>query len=196
MLPQNVLGYHSISVAPSMSPSQRRLLRFFAVLLATCGAWYAVYVLWMVPDARLDAWLAYTVADQAGWLLETFGTAPQVEGRIVTGLGGAGVEVLDGCNGLATIGLFVGFVAAYPGRGWMRMVFIPAGILLIHAANVARVALLPVLQVQAPAQFELLHGLGTYFFYGVIFVLWVAWTHAGQARWPRPLLQRASPSPA
>ncbi|MCS4136414.1 exosortase/archaeosortase [Salinibacter ruber] len=76
----------------------------------------------------------------SGTLLSGVGHDASALGRSVTMPGISGVRVADGCNGLATIGLFVGFVVAYPGRFWRRLALTPPlGILVIYATNVGRV---------------------------------------------------------
>ena len=157
----------------------RTALVFGAKMLAVYVVWYVVYDLYLLPDGRVDAWLSYVVAEQATALLAAGGWAPLLEGRVVRLEDAAGVLVQNGCNGLSCIGLFAGFVLSYPGRLLRRALFIPAGVLVIHLTNVTRVAALPVLQVHWTHGFDVLHGLGTYLFYAVIFCLWVAWMHLG-----------------
>jgi exosortase/archaeosortase family protein len=89
---------------------------------------------------------------------------------------------VDGCNGLATIGLFAGFVLAFPGSTRRRLLFIPFGIGVIYLANVARVSLLAGLQVHWPPAFEFVHNLGVpAFFHLIVFGLWVLWANYGGA---------------
>ena len=160
------------------------LARFFAVLLVVYGAWFAAYDLVLKPDGRLDAAVAHAVAATAGVVLDGLGLDGAATGRQVRCLGGPGVLVEDGCNGLAALGLFVGFVLAYPGAWRRRLWFLPAGLAVVYGANVARVASLAYFTVAWPEGFDLLHGVGTStFFYLVIFGLWVAWAHVGA---PRP----------
>ena len=52
--------------------------------------------------------------------------------------GAPGLRVADGCNGLSVLGLFAGFVLAYPGSVVRRMLFIPLGVLVIYGVNVGR----------------------------------------------------------
>jgi exosortase/archaeosortase family protein len=88
--------------------------------------------------------------------------------------------VADGCNGLTTIGLFIGFIVAYPGKMIRRLLFIPLGILAIYATNVLRVIAMVLAQKYWPAAFDPLHGFGlTAIFYVVVFALWVVWANYG-----------------
>lgn len=163
-----------------MTDSTRSVLTFLAKGLAVYGLWYMVYDLWLLPDGRFDAWLSRNVATVAGALLSGFGFETTVEGRSLFLPGVPGVRIVNGCNGLSTIGLFIGFVIAYPGRAWRRLLFIPAGILVIYMTNVLRVDTMLLVQKYWPAAFDPLHGFGlTTIFYVVVFGLWVAWANYG-----------------
>lgn len=157
------------------------VLQFLGKVLAAYGVWYVLYDLWLLPDGRLDAWVSYSVADLSGGLLSLIGFDVVVQGRALSLLGAPGVKIADGCNGLATIGLFVGFVVAYPGRFWRRVVFIPLGMAAIYATNVGRIIVMVLVQKYWPAAFQPLHGFGlTTIFYVVVFGLWVLWANYGE----------------
>ncbi|HYE94773.1 MAG TPA: archaeosortase/exosortase family protein [Rubricoccaceae bacterium] len=164
---------------PRLSPP----VSFVAILLVCYGAWYAAYELVLRPDGRLDAAVAHAVAATAWAQLDVLGQPVAVSGRTVRLAGTSGVFVEDGCNGLSALGLFAGFVLAYPGRWRRRLWFVPLGLLVVFLANVARVAALAYFAAHWPAGFDLLHSVGTSaFFYFVIFGLWVLWAHVGGSR--------------
>jgi exosortase family protein XrtF len=162
--------------------SNRPLITFFGKVLAVYGLWYVVYDLWLLPAGWFDRWLSLQVAEMGGETLALIGFDTFIQGRS-TGLAGSpGVRVVNGCNGLSTIGLFLGFVVAFPGRWTRRLLFLPAGIAVIYLSNVFRVALLAATQKVWPAAFEFVHGLGApAFFYLIVFGLWVAWANVGGA---------------
>jgi exosortase/archaeosortase family protein len=164
----------------SLSDANRRLVRFVGKVLAFYGLWYVLYDLWLLPDGTLDRWLSLNVAWASGGLLEVAGFAPVVEGRSLALPGVIGIRIANGCNGLSTLGLFIGFVLAYPGSAWRRLWFVPLGVLAIYATNVARVVAMLLAQKYWPAAFDPLHGFGlTTIFYVVVFALWVAWANYG-----------------
>jgi exosortase family protein XrtF len=153
---------------------------FAAKVLAFYGLWYVLYDLWLLPDGRLDQWLSTNVAWTSGLLLQGVGVEALVQERSLSLPDTAGVRIIDGCNGLSTIGLFVGFVLAYPGRGRDRLWFIPLGVGAIYLTNVLRVIAMLLVQRYWPAAFVPLHGFGfTTIFYVVVFLLWVAWANWG-----------------
>jgi exosortase family protein XrtF len=87
-------------------------------------------------------------------------------------------RIIEGCNGLSVIILFISFVVAFSGKIKPTILFIVGGSLLIHILNVSRIALLCVLMYYYPKQQHLLHGvLFPLFIYGVVFLLWIIWVN-------------------
>mgnify|MGYP006279650255 CR=1 FL=1 len=165
-----------------MSSPNRSVLEFLGKMLAAYGLWYLLYDLWLLPDGRLDAWISESVVQVGGVALQLFGVEATVTARQLTLPGTAGIRVVDGCNGLSSMGLFVGFVLAFPGQLWRRVLFLPLGLLLVYLSNVSRVTGLLFLQKYWDAGFGAAHSIGApLFFYTVIFGLWVLWAHFGGA---------------
>ena len=162
------------------SGSNRRIATFVGKVLAFYGVWYVLYDLWLLPDGTVDRWLSLNVAQVSGALLGGLGLDGFVNGRVLALPGVAGVRIANGCNGLSTLGLFVGFVLAYPGTARRRAWFIPLGVGAVYLTNVIRVVLMALSQKYWPAAFEPLHGFGlTTIFYVVVFGLWVLWANYG-----------------
>ncbi len=87
-------------------------------------------------------------------------------------------RIIEGCNGLSVIILFISFVVAFSGKIKPTILFLLGGSLLIHILNVSRIALLCVLMYYYPKQQHLLHGvLFPLFIYGVVFLLWIIWVN-------------------
>jgi exosortase/archaeosortase family protein len=186
-----------------LTGSRRRIAVFLAKVLAFYGLWYVVYDLWLLPDGTVDRWLSTNVAQVASTLLGGGGFEVAVDGRSLALPGVPGVRIVNGCNGLSTLGLFVGFVLAYPGSNRRRLWFIPMGLGVVYATNVTRVAVMLLVQKYWPPAFDPLHGFGlTTIFYVVVFGLWVAWAHYGQPAAgdapddPDPSADPAGPAPA
>ena len=171
-----------MSTSSAQTGSTRRIATFVGKVLAFYGLWYVLYDLWLLPDGTVDRWLSLNVAWVSGALLDGLGFPTAVEGRGLALSGVRGVYIANGCNGLSTLGLFIGFVLAYPGRPGRRLWFIPLGVLAIYATNVGRIVVMLLSQKYWPAAFEPLHGFGlTTIFYVVVFGLWVAWANYGGA---------------
>lgn len=155
-------------------------VRFGLLMVLAYGGWYLLYELWLLPAGHLDAWVAHRVSRASYHLLTILGLDAFHAGRVVGMAGRAGVEVSDACNGLASIGLFIGFVCAYPGRMGRRLLFLPAGVLTLCIANIFRVASLALVQQGDPVVFARVHDLvAQNFFYVVIFALWLLWMQVG-----------------
>jgi len=162
------------------SSSNKDLIIFVSKLLGYFGVWYLFYELWILPDGRLDAVLSVNIVDVAGGVLGAMGFDLFMDDRILGLVGTNGVIIVNGCNGLEAIGLFIGFVMAYPGDNVKRAFFVPLGILIIYLINVLRIMVLVVLQLHYPASFDFAHDYSTSaIFYLAIFGLWVVWIHYG-----------------
>ena len=166
----------------ALAARYRPFAAFLGKLLAVYIVWYVVYDLWLLPDGRLDDAVARHVAALSGGLLHVLGVEVWVEGRTLFLSPVSGVFVADDCTGLTTIGLFVGFVLAYPGSMIRRTLFLPAGIVAIHLANAVRLAMLTWLKGAHPEYFDAVHQWGVPpFFYAVVFVLWMVWVRVGES---------------
>jgi exosortase family protein XrtF len=87
-------------------------------------------------------------------------------------------RIIEGCNAVSVIILFVSFVIAFRGKIKALIWFIPAGVLLIHFANISRIALLAIALYHYPNAEHLLHGvLFPFAIYGIVFLLWMVWVN-------------------
>lgn len=158
----------------------KQVVHFLVKLLAYFGGWYILYELWVLPDGRLDEWLSVNIIDVTGGFFSLFNADFFMRYRIIGLTGAAGLEIVDGCNGLEAIGLFIGFVMAYPGDNVKRAFFIPMGILAIYLVNVGRIITLAIMQLHYPQWFDFAHDYSTSaIFYIAIFMMWVVWMHYG-----------------
>jgi exosortase family protein XrtF len=85
-------------------------------------------------------------------------------------------RIVEGCNAVSVMILFVSFVAAFSGNLKKTLLFIFFGLISIYILNVVRISLLIVLIYQFPQYSHFLHG--TFFplvIYGYVFVLWIFW---------------------
>jgi exosortase family protein XrtF len=88
------------------------------------------------------------------------------------------VRIVEGCNGISLIILFISFVVAFSGNLKNTLLFIFGGSLLIYVLNVLRIAVLSILIYRFPNQVHLLHGvLFPLVIYGVVFMLWIVWVN-------------------
>ncbi len=159
------------------------IVLFLVKALAVYIIWYVLYHVWILPDGRLDLLVSRNIVSVTAAILQATGYEVFAFDRVI-GIGLAnGLEIIDGCNGIETIGLFVGFVIAYPGSNMRRWLFIPTGILVIYLVNVLRIYLLAIIQYYWYAGFQVVHDYTfNLIFYMVVFVLWVIWALYGQTK--------------
>ena len=87
-------------------------------------------------------------------------------------------RIIEGCNALSVIILFISFVIAFTGKFKKTILFILFGTILIHILNIGRIALLCVALYNFPQYEHLLHGvIFPLVIYGVVFLLWVIWVN-------------------
>ena len=85
-------------------------------------------------------------------------------------------RIVEGCNALSIIILFVSFVIAFAQCFKKTLLFLLAGITIIYAANVVRIAILAVALYEFPEQRHVLHGVVfPGIIYGMVFLLWLIW---------------------
>ncbi len=160
--------------------SNREIALFFGKVFGVFVIWYLFYELWLLPDGRLDEFLSVNIVGVSAGILSVAGFDVFQTFRTLGIDGTPGLMIVDGCNGLEAIGLFIGFVVAYPGSMVKRILFIPAGILAIYLLNIFRIVTLTVLQSWAPQFFDFAHDYSTSaIFYLAIFGMWVIWANYG-----------------
>lgn len=87
-------------------------------------------------------------------------------------------RVVEGCNALSVMILFVSFVIAFKGSFIKTLIFSSVGVLLIHILNIGRIALLVIGLRYYPEYKDLMHDIiFPLFIYGVVFILWIIWVN-------------------
>jgi len=87
------------------------------------------------------------------------------------------ISVEEGCNGINIMIIFVAFIVAFGGKLVNMLIFIPSGLVLIHLANIGRLLVLSLLNVEWGGRaFHFFHKYGfTAVLYVVIILLWYLW---------------------
>lgn len=126
--------------------------------------------------------ITHIVALHSEILINLFGyetkMIPSIEDpSMLLGLNGTYlVRVVEGCNAMSVIILFLSFVLAFKKDWKSTLLFIFAGSVLIYAFNILRIALLTIGIYEIPQHKELMHGtLFPLFIYGFVFLLWILW---------------------
>jgi exosortase/archaeosortase family protein len=89
-----------------------------------------------------------------------------------------GVIIGNRCNGLLISVLYIGFFMVFPGKTLPKIVFAIGGLILLTAANIARIIALLYNHAYHYISFEFNHKY-TYSFlmYSIIFLLWMYWVN-------------------
>ncbi len=128
----------------------------------------------------MSKWLG----QHAAWSLRAVGygassenTASLAEQRVLIDTV-AKVKVIEGCNGLSVMVLFVSFMLGFGRFTWDKARFMGLGLMAIHAFNVMRVAVLALLIHHTDrTYYDLQKNMFTGSIYVLVLVLWVWWTH-------------------
>ena len=89
---------------------------FFIKVGLIYGGWEVLYQYVFLPDFWLDTWLSHAGVSLAAGSLSFLGWDIESTARFVCVVGNRGIEVQNGCNGLDLLGLYTGFIIAYPGE--------------------------------------------------------------------------------
>jgi len=88
------------------------------------------------------------------------------------------VRIVEGCNALSVMILFVAFIIAFSNGVWRTFRFLLIGVFIIHVLNVLRIALLTLGLYYYPEYKTLMHDIVfPLFIYGIVFGLWVLWVN-------------------
>lgn len=87
-------------------------------------------------------------------------------------------RMIEGCNAVSVIILFISFVVSFSGKLKSTLLFILGGSVFVYILNVIRIALLCLALYWFPEQQSFLHEIVfPLFIYGVVFILWVVWVN-------------------
>lgn len=85
-------------------------------------------------------------------------------------------RIVEGCNGVSVLILFIAFVVSFSGKLKATFFFLIGGSIAIYILNVVRIAVLCVLLYHFPEQESFLHRIFfPLFIYGFVFLLWMLW---------------------
>lgn len=122
------------------------------------------------------------VARNVGALLDVLGQEASIaprpgEASFNVDVGGhTVVRIVEGCNAISLMILFAAFVVAFSSTLKRTLLYILAGLVIIHVLNVVRIALLTLGIHRYPEYTSFLHDIVfPLVIYGVVFALWVIW---------------------
>lgn len=129
-------------------------------------------------------YMTHLVAQQSAYLLQDLGYTAQVlphphEASMKLIINNKYVaRVIEGCNSVSVIILFISFILAFAGTFKTTLFYILAGSVIIYSVNLVRVVILSIGLYHYPWRKDILH---TVIFpgiiYGLVCLLWVVWVN-------------------
>ena len=157
-------------------------LRFVGMFVGLYLSLNVLYGFWINSyDQVADPATQWVTRQSAGWL-RLAGEQVQTRAKVgkptiaISRGEDAVVNVFEGCNGINVMIVFVAFVVAFGGATRKMMWFIPAGIVVIHLANLLRVGGLYLVAAYFAPYFYYVHKYAfTASIYVIVAVLWWWW---------------------
>lgn len=141
-----------------------------------------MYLKLSIEGAYHPDFVTHYVARQSTGLISNLGynaeiIAHETKAQMVLNLNGRYLaSIIEGCNSISIIILFLAFIVAFAQNLKKTVFFIFAGSLLIYVVNVFRIVILAIALYHYPNQEKLLHGVVfPGIIYGMVFLLWMLW---------------------
>lgn len=145
---------------------------------------YKLYLDYSDGSKYYPDYVTNLVAKQSESLLDSFG----YETKVVNHEEEASMKVIindkyvarvvEGCNAVSIIILFIAFIAAFSDTVRKTALFILAGSVLIYAINLIRIVVLSIGLYHYPWRKDILHTvIFPLIIYGTVFLLWMFWVN-------------------
>ncbi|MDX6181334.1 exosortase family protein XrtF [Flavobacterium sp. Fl-77] len=160
-------------------------LLFISIFFATYIFLTLVYksYLNLFEESEVDG-ITNLVGDHVKYIMQLFGADIRIEKNVSESFLEVWynnvyfVRIVEGCNAVSIVILFISFVISFSGKWKSTVFFILFGVFFIYILNVIRIALLTVLLFRFPENQQFLHGvLFPLIIYGVVFILWIIWVN-------------------
>jgi len=163
----------------------RPFLTFLIVFLGTYSLLSILYSFYLGSfdhlENQTDAFTIW-VSSQSEWLLKFMGydafmvyDAGESWARLYLE-GTYTARIVEGCNALSVMILFVSFIFAFKGTFKTTFWYVLSGLFIIHILNIVRIALFSLALKFYPFYRTALHDIVfPLVIYGIVFILWVVW---------------------
>jgi exosortase family protein XrtF len=156
----------------------------FLLVYITFSVLYKYYLQFSDGSKFYPDYMTHLVAEQTKSALNTFGYDAQVlphpnepSMKVIVNNNYL-ARVIEGCNSISVIILFVSFIVAFATRFKTTFFYIILGSFLIYTTNLLRIVLLTIGLYHYPNQKDIFH---TVVFpgiiYGLVFLLWIFWVN-------------------
>lgn len=129
-------------------------------------------------------YITHIVAKQSAYVIDAFGYQAEVfphpdEPSMKLLVNSKFVaRIVEGCNAVSVIILFVSFVVAFTGRFKETILYVVLGSVLIYVVNIIRIAIITIGLYRFPRKTDLLHDvIFPLIIYGMVFILWMFWVN-------------------
>lgn len=172
-------------MAQSIFSKYKSVFRFLLIFLGVYIGFFLLYQVYIKISAGagyFPDYITHKVAIQSNALVNDFGYQgdiklagihPVLQMHVNSVYVG---RIIEGCNAVSIMILFTAFVLSFWQGFKKTLAYLLAGIALIYAVNVLRIAVLSIGLYHYPEKEALLHG--TLFpaaIYSMVFLLWVIW---------------------
>lgn len=161
---------------------------FFIVRFVLCYSFLVVLYKWFLNKYnsvvhQVDA-ITYGVSDVTSRLIDFLGYSSSIalhdsEASVILYVGKvAVVRVIEGCNSISVILLFVSFIVAFSGSFKRTILYSILGSILVFILNIVRIVFITIAIYHYPQFEHILHEIVfPLLIYGVVFGLWVVWVN-------------------
>ena len=157
------------------------ILTFLGVYLLL-SIFYGLYLRYGHSERYYPDYLTHQVAQHSEWLVNKLGYVSNIEPHPEEASMKLYVDnvlvarVVEGCNAVSVIILFIAFVLAFFQGIKRTLGFIGVGMVLIYMLNIVRIAILSIGLYAYPEYERLLHDVVfPGIIYGLVVVLWIYW---------------------
>ena len=145
---------------------------------------YKLYLDYSISSKFYPDYVTNLVAKQSKSLIETVGYKSQIlphpnEASMKLLINNKFVaRIIEGCNSISIIILFVSFIFAYAGKFKTTLFYLLFGCVMIYAVNLIRIVILSIGLYHYPWRREILHSvIFPLIIYGLVFLLWMFWVN-------------------
>ena len=145
---------------------------------------YKLYLDYSFSSKFYPDYVTNLVAKQSKSLIETIGYKSQIlphpnEASMKLMINNKFVaRIIEGCNSISIIILFVSFIFAYAGKFKTTLFYLLFGCVMIYIVNLLRIVILSVGLYHYPWRREILHSvIFPLIIYGLVFLLWMFWVN-------------------
>lgn len=165
----------------------KSVLRFIILFMGTylvLSIFYSFYLKLSANGGYFPDYFTNLVARQSARILDTVGYPAVLfdnydkEGVYLTIKESYTVNIVEGCNAISVIILFVSFVVSFAAGFKKTFIFLLTGVGLIYIVNLFRISLLVIALYKYPQYQEVLHGVVfPAIIYGMVVLLWIIWVN-------------------